>query len=308
MKLPFASILFFSLIILCCCVPQITAPIALILGLILSSTLQNPFPEQSTKTVGHLLKASVIGLGFGINTHILLEAGKQSLFTTTFTVTLVLLFGILLGKWFGNESKISLLISVGTAICGGSAIAAVGTAISANNKQLSVASGIVFLLNALALLVFPLVGSYLNLPQEKFGLWAGIAIHDTSSVVGAAAKYGEIALNIATTTKLVRILWIIPLSILAALPYWKRGTQISYPYFILLFFLASVFATNYSAYQVFFQQIYHFAKRGLIVSLFLIGAGISIKDLREIGIKPFLQGLILWVITALSSLIIIYIF
>ncbi len=286
-----------------CCFPVVSPALALFLGIALSLLYSNANFTKITNLSNLILRTSVVGLGFGVKTDTLIEAGKNSVLTTAFFVCAILSLGMLIGKILKIESKISLLISAGTAICGGSAIAAVGTAIDANSKQLSVASATVFCLNALALFIFPVVGHWLHLSQFQFGTWAAIAIHDTSSVVGAASKYGEEALTIATTTKLVRVVWIIPLAFISALPYWKRGSKIKFPFFILFFVTCSVIASELPAYMPYFNQFYSIAKQGLTLSLFLIGTSITKDTIKEIGSRPLIQGAMLWIITAVGSLI-----
>jgi uncharacterized integral membrane protein (TIGR00698 family) len=293
------------LILLCflfCLIPFVQAPIALVLGIVLSTVSGGNFRKQVSQTSAQLLRLSVIGLGFGLNIKMIAELGTKSLFITALAVFGILLLGIILGKFLKNDTKISLLISSGTAICGGSAIAAVSTAIRAETKQISISSGVVFLLNAMALLIFPLVGQSLGLTQIQFGTWAAIAIHDTSSVVGAASKYGDEALLLATTTKLIRVLWIIPVAILTALPYWQRGTKIKYPYFIIFFVLASLVHSYLDGFDILFELGYVFAKRLLVATLFLIGMGLSLQDIKNVGWKPLAQGSILWFITSIVSL------
>lgn len=288
-----------------CLLPFIQAPVALMLGIGVSTFTSGFYRNHITKFSAQLLRISVVGLGFGLNINLILDYGTKGMGITALAVSGILFFGILLGKIFKNDSKISLLISSGTAICGGSAIAAVSTAISAESKQISVSSGVVFLLNALALLIFPSIGHLCGLTQMQFGTWAAIAIHDTSSVVGAASKYGDEALMLATTTKLIRVLWIIPLAIISALPYWKRGTKINYPYFIIFFVLASLSQSYFQEFDTLFQNLYVLAKRLLVGALFLIGLGLSIKDIKEIGWKPLVQGFILWISTSVVSLFLI---
>lgn len=304
MKPTYASLIF-SICLALCCLPVVGPPLALALGLIVASTSGNPFAETTGKWVGFLLKASVIGLGFGINGQLLIETGRQSLLLTAGAVVVVLLAGMVLGRWLKVESKIALLIAAGTAICGGSAVAAVGTAIDADSRQLSVSTGTIFMLNAVALFLFPVLGQWLGLSQEQFGLWSAIAIHDTSSVVGAAARYGDMALHVATTTKMVRVLWIIPVAFLSALPYWQRGTRVQFPYFIFLFVAASLVRGSMPDFGDTFVVLYRLARQGLVVSLFLIGAGLSLKTIRSVGPKPLLQGVILWLLTSAVSLLLI---
>ncbi len=292
----------FCLLILLCLFPFITAPIALAMGLVFALVFGNPFPKFLSKTTSYLLRICVVGLGFGIEATKALEAGSKGFLFTIVSILGTILLGYLIGKWAKIDSKTSHLISCGTAICGGSAIAAVGPVIKANQHQMSVALGTVFILNAVALFVFPLIGHYLQLSQTQFGLWAAIAIHDTSSVVGAASKYGAEALQIATTVKLARALWIIPVVFFSAFVFKNKESKISIPYFILLFFVAMLLNTYVPHIAPLSTFLNGAAKRGVVVVLFLIGSGLSKEALQSVGIKPFFQGIILWVVIASASL------
>jgi len=300
-KIGFAHILFCLLIILCL-FPFITAPIALTIGLVFALTLGNPFPKFNSKATGLLLRASVVGLGFGIQANQALEAGSKGFLFTIVSIVGTIVIGYLVGKWAKIDSKTSHLISCGTAICGGSAIAAVAPVIKASQHQISVALGTVFILNAVALFVFPVIGNYLHLTQQQFGLWAAIAIHDTSSVVGAASKYGAEALQIATTVKLARALWIIPVVFFSAFIFKNKESKISIPYFIILFFVAMLLNSYIPALAPVSSVINMIAKRGVVVVLFLIGSGLSKEALQSVGIKPFFQGILLWIVIASASL------
>ena len=249
-----------------------------------------------------MLKISVVGLGFGMNLHHAIEAGKDGLLFTICSIVLTLLVGWGLGKWFKNDNKISFLISSGTAICGGSAIAAISPIVNADEKQMSVALGTIFILNSLALLIFPAIGHGLDMTQQQFGLWCAIAIHDTSSVVGAAARYGQEALVIATTIKLERALWIIPLSLLTVFFVKGANKKNNIPYFIGLFILAMCLSTYLPQFKNEYSLIVQGAKKGLTITLFLIGAGLSLDTIKAVGVKPFLQGIILWILICLFSL------
>ncbi|MGA8264196.1 MAG: putative sulfate exporter family transporter [Ignavibacteriaceae bacterium] len=277
-------------------------PIALAIGIILALTLGNPFAKQSTKVTKFLLQASVVGLGFGMNLGKVIEAGKSGFMITAVSITFTLLLGYIIGRWLKINRNSSHLISSGTAICGGSAIAAVGPVLNADDKEMSVALGTVFVLNAIALFIFPVIGHLLKLSQTQFGIWAAIAIHDTSSVVGAAAKYGEKSLEIATVVKLTRALWIIPVTVLTAFIFKNKGKKITIPYFIFLFVLASVLRTYIHPVAEISGPLVNAAKIGLTITLFLIGAGLSRETLKTVGVKPLLQGVILWIIIASASL------
>lgn len=293
----------FILLVILCLFPFVEPPVALLAGFILSFTIGHPYLHLNNKATKILLQASVVGLGFGMNLFEAMEAGKEGLIFTVSSIVLTLGFGLLLGKLFHIAKKTSVLVSSGTAICGGSAIAAMVPIIDANEEETSVSLGVIFVLNSVALFVFPVVGHLLSMTQEQFGLWSAIAIHDTSSVVGAAHKYGEEALKIATTIKLERALWIIPLSFVTALLY--RKGKVSIPYFIFLYVIAMVINTFVPAIQTVSPAIVMIAKRGLTLTLFLIGAGLSKEALKNIGIKPLLQGVILWVFISVMSLLVI---
>lgn len=283
--------------------PFVTAPVALVIGAVMANTTGNPFRELSAKAVKWLLQISIVGLGFGMNFYSAINAGKEGLIFTVATILLVLSAGWLLGKLLKIDSKTSYLVSSGTAICGGSAIAAVAPIIDADSKQISVALGTVFILNAVALLIFPVIGHYFELSQHQFGLWSAIAIHDTSSVVGAASAYGSQALETATTVKLGRALWIIPLSLLTVLLGKKHNAKIKWPYFIAFFVLAMIIATVFPAYEPVFSWIVIVAKKALVVTLFLIGSGLSLKVIKSVGSKTFAQGVLLWILISSLSLI-----
>ncbi len=295
----------FIVAIICCFTPFIDTPLALLIGFIIAQTIGHPFIQFNQKATSWLLKFSVIGLGFGMNIHHAIEAGKSGLLFTFFSITLTLLFGWLIGKWMKVDGKTSFLISSGTAICGGSAIAAVSPIVNADAKQMSVALGTVFILNSVALLIFPTIGQWLNLSQQQFGLWCAIAIHDTSSVVGASAKYGHDALQIATTIKLERALWIIPLSIITVLFSKGETKKISIPYFIGFYILAMCIGTYFPEYDTQYSLLVLLAKKGLTVTLFLIGAGLSIDAIKSVGVKPLLQGVALWVLISVVSVAVI---
>ncbi|WP_179335306.1 YeiH family protein [Winogradskyella costae] len=281
----------------------INSPTALILGFIVTLILKNPFQEYSHKAIHYFLKISVVGLGFGMFINETLETSKDGLSLTIFSIFLTVTVGLLLTRLLKLDLKLGHLITSGTAICGGSAIAAISPVIKAKNKTISIALGIVFLLNAIALFVFPAIGHYLNLSQEQFGLWCAVAIHDTSSVVGATLGYGEEALRIATTVKLSRTLWIIPLSIFSMFLFKTKGKKIKIPYFILLFIAAIVINSFHILPTSATHVIVLMSKRLLIITLFLVGTSISIKDLKSTGIKPIFLALTLWIFISIFSLV-----
>lgn len=289
--------LIFGAAVITCLTPWMSPPAALVLGLVIALFIGHPFLHLNHKAIHILLQLSVVGLGFGMNAGSALKAGKEGLLFTIVAITGTLLFGLVLGRLFRIDKKISTLISCGTAICGGSAIAAISPVIKAEEKQISVALGTVFILNSVALFLFPPIGHLLHLSQQQFGLWTAIAIHDTSSVVGAAGKYGPQALEVATTVKLARALWIIPAAILAAQVFRTGRQQIKIPYFIGAFILAMLLNTYFPMPSV-NHMLVQTSKTGLTLTLFLIGSGLSKQVLRNTGVRPFLQGVLLWVTTA----------
>ncbi len=293
----------FIVVLLLCCTPLIDPPLALLIGFILAQTTGHPFIQWNGKATSWLLKVSVVGLGFGMNLYHAIEAGKEGLFFTIFSIVITIIAGWLIGKWLKIESKISYLISSGTAICGGSAIAAVSPIIKANANQMSVALGTVFILNSVALFIFPTIGHWFNMSQHQFGVWSAIAIHDTSSVVGAASKYGEEALQVATTIKLERALWIIPLSLLTALFTRGENKKITIPYFIGFFVIAMCISTYIPQFKDIYSILVKIARQGLTVTLFLIGAGLSLKTIKAVGVKPLFQGILLWILISVLSII-----
>lgn len=299
---PLLQKIIFFIALAFCITPYASAPIALALGLLLALTIGHPYQKYNSKATKILLQVSVVGLGFGMNFGNVLEAGKSGILFTIATIFGTLILGYFIGKWLKIDRKTSHLISSGTAICGGSAIAAVGPVLEADENQMSVALGTVFILNSIALFIFPLIGEYFHLTQSQFGIWAAIAIHDTSSVVGAATKYGEEALHIATTVKLARALWIVPLALGTAFIFKSKTKKINIPYFIFLFVIASIIRTYVDLDVQIFKILEMIAKTGLVVTLFLIGAGLSRKTLRAVGIKPFIEGVLLWIVIGSVSL------
>ncbi|QJD94852.1 putative sulfate exporter family transporter [Mucilaginibacter robiniae] len=288
------KIIFIACLVLCLA-PFISPAIALFMGLAVAQLTGHPYLHLNHKSTHFLLQASVVGLGFGMNVHNALQAGKTGILFTVASITGTLILGGLLGKWLHIERKTSYLISSGTAICGGSAIAAISPVIKAEEKQISVALGCIFILNSIALIIFPIIGHQLHLSQTQFGLWCAIAIHDTSSVVGAASKYGPHALEIATTVKLARALWIIPVAFMSAFIFKNQSKKISVPYFIGVFIIAMVANTYLPFVAAVSSYLITIAKVGLTLTLFLIGAGLSKKVLAAVGLKPLLQGIALWI-------------
>jgi uncharacterized integral membrane protein (TIGR00698 family) len=281
--------------------PLVGPPLALTLGLVFGLVFTNPFRARTSRLTRILLQASVVALGFGMNLHQVVAAGRSGFVYTAAGIAFALALGITLGRVLRVERTAAFLIAAGTAICGGSAIAAVGPIAGASDEEMSVSLGTVFLLNSIALLTFPAIGAALKLSQPQFGLWAALAIHDTSSVVGAAAKYGSIALVIGTTVKLARALWIVPISVgTAAIK--RSSAKISWPWFILWFAVAAVLNTYIPAGTKLFADLSALGRVGLTLTLYLIGSGISRATLKEVGLRPLLQGVLLWIIVASVSL------
>jgi uncharacterized integral membrane protein (TIGR00698 family) len=297
--------LIFVVLLLFCTTVVVTPPIALLLGLVVANLFGHPFLKLNHKATNYLLQFSVVGLGFGMNVHSAISAGKEGFLFTVFSILTTLVLGTFLGKWFKTEKKTSHLISCGTAICGGSAIAAIAPVIKSNERQTSIALGVIFILNSVALFIFPAVGHWLDLTQKEFGLWCAIAIHDTSSVVGAATKYGPEALQIATTVKLARALWIIPVAIITSFIFKNKSEKIKIPYFIGLFILAMIINTYLPEMELIGRQLVSVAKIGLTVTLFLIGAGLNRTVLQSVGLKPLAQGVLLWTFIAVITLLLI---
>jgi uncharacterized integral membrane protein (TIGR00698 family) len=289
--------LIFLVAFMLCLSPFITPPIALLMGLIIAQFIGHPYLHLNHRATHLLLQISVVGLGFGMNVDSALKAGQNGL---VFTILSIVSVGYLLGVVLKIDKKTSFLIGAGTAICGGSAIAAISPVIKAEEKQISVALGTIFILNSIALVLFPFIGHYLNLSQTQFGMWCAVAIHDTSSVVGAASKYGSEALEIATTVKLARALWIIPIAFLSTFLFKNKETKIKIPYFIGLFVLAMIANTYLPFVQGISSYLTTIAKSGLTLTLFLIGCGLSKEVLSSVGYKPLLQGIVLWLL--ISSL------
>lgn len=279
-------------------------PVALLAGMLYGFTLVHPFQVESKRLAKFLLQASVVALGFGMNLQEVLHAGRSGFLYTAVSITVAMLLGLGLGFLMQVGPKPAFLISAGTAICGASAIAAVGPIAEANEEEMAVALGSVLILNSVALFLFPVIGSGLHMNQAQFGLWSALAIHDTSSVVGATAKYGPIALAVGTTIKLARALWIVPLSFLTAVTL-KSKARIQWPWFILAFCLAALLNTLLPTWNQAFGTLSHLGKIGLTVTLFLIGTGLNRKTLQRVGLRPLLQGLTLWIIVGASTLALI---
>lgn len=296
--------LIFFLALIFVVTPWASPPIALAIGLIFGLFLHHPYAKQTKSLSKTLLQVCVVGLGFGMNLHQVVRAGMSGFVYTALGIAATMALGLALGKLLKVADTNALLISVGTAICGGSAIAAVGPVAGAKDEEMSVSLGTVFILNSVALLIFPAIGLAVGLDQSQFGLWAALAIHDTSSVVGATAKYGAGALAVGTTVKLARALWIVPLTIGTAFVK-RREARIQWPWFILFFCVAAVINTYLTIGSEIYPWIVKLARIGLTVTLFLIGCGISKATLKKVGARPLVQGVILWVIVGVLSLLLI---
>ena len=292
----------------------VSPPVALVGGVAFGFAVEHPLRSESSTLARFLLQASVVALGFGMNLREVVHAGRSGFLYSAIGITVATALGLLLGSLLGVGGRASLLITMGTAICGGSAIAAIAPINEANEEEISVAMGTVFLLNSIALLIFPAIGAAFHLSQNQFGLWAALAIHDTSSVVGAAAKYGPQALAVGTAVKLARALWIVPVSLLTAA--WvarsrnrrtpgsggRVGSKINLPWFIVLFCLAAAATTYLPQFTAQYNALHTLGKSGLLATLFLIGTGLSKETLRKVGVKPLAQGVVLWIVVGSLSL------
>jgi uncharacterized integral membrane protein (TIGR00698 family) len=276
-------------------------PVALAMGLIFGLAFRHPYSAGARKLSRWLLQASVVGLGFGMNLHEVIRVGRSGFLYTLLSISFTMIAGMALAAMFKVERTPAFLISTGTAICGGSAIAAVGPITHASDEEMAISLGTVFVLNSVALLTFPFLGAALHLTQTQFGLWAALAIHDTSSVVGAAAKYGAVALAVGTTVKLARALWIVPVAVATAVVKGAKA-KIKWPWFIALFCLAAVCNTYLPAGASAYGPLTKLAKIGLTATLYLIGSGISIATLKEVGHRPLVQGIALWLLVSIASL------
>lgn len=282
----------------------LSPPLALVTGLLYGLTFAHPYHLDAKRLSKLLLQVSVVGLGFGMDLVQVIRVGRSGFFYTAISITFAMGLGWALGKMLAVKNRVSFLISAGTAICGGSAIAAVAPIADASEEEIAVSLGTIFVLNSVALLAFPLIGRMLHMTQTQFGLWSALAIHDTSSVVGAAAKYGAVALAVGTTVKLARALWIVPMSVGTA-SIRKSHARIQWPWFIVFFCLAAVANTYLPVFHPAYAELKHLGILGLTVTLFLIGTGLSKETLREVGVRPLLQGVLLWIVVATASLALI---
>lgn len=292
----------FWLAFIVCLAPFITSPTALVIGFLLASLGLVPKQLNFAKLTKKLLAYSIVGLGFGIQFEQALAVTSDGIGIIIVTIVGTLVIGWWVAKAIGLNKETGYLIASGTAICGGSAIAAVSPAIKANDEQIGLSLATVFVLNSIALFVFPVIGHALNLDQHTFGTWAAIAIHDTSSVVGAASAYGEEALTTATTLKLARALWIIPVALFSAFLFRNESKKITIPYFILFYCAAIAISDLLPQFEMVYQTVFELAKRALVVCLFLIGCGISVEKLKSAGPKPLLFGVTLWILISTTSL------
>lgn len=283
----------------------ISAPIALLCGLIYAFCLQNPFPKFNKKCSKYLLQVAVVCLGFNMNVQESLRSGADGMMFTVVSVIGVMAMGVMLGYWLHINRKTAYLISSGTAICGGSAIAAVGPVVKADTDEMAVSLGVIFILNSIALFIFPPLGRMLDMSQVQFGTWAAIAIHDTSSVVGAGEVYGELALQTATLIKLTRALWIIPLAVATMFIFRDKTGKVSIPWFIFLFVLAMIINTYIPLPEAFTSTMVWIAKRGMVLTLFMIGASLTVKMIKSVGIRPLMLAVALWVVISVTSLFVV---
>ena len=282
-----------------------TPAVALFIGLMFAVCFGCPYPTFNKKGSKYLLQASVVGLGFGMNVVESLKSGAEGMSFTVISVVTVMVLGVMFGAWMGLSRKTSYLIASGTAICGGSAIAAVGPVLKANEREMAVSLGVIFILNAIALFIFPPIGHFFNMSDAQFGTWAAIAIHDTSSVVGAGDAFSSEALRIATLIKLTRALWIIPLALATMVIFREKGSKISIPWFILLFVLAMLANTYLPMPSWLTEVLVWLAKKGLVLTLFFIGASLSLKMIKSVGSRPLLLALALWMVIGISSLTVV---
>jgi len=284
----------------------VTPALALFAGLLFALIFPMPFPKFNKKASKYLLQASVVGLGFGMNVTAALKSGAEGMMFTIVSVIGVMVFGVMLGYWLHLRRKTSYLIASGTAICGGSAIAAVGPVLKADDHEMAVSLGVIFILNAIALFIFPPIGHYFNMGQAQFGTWAAIAIHDTSSVVGAGDAYGPEACQIATLIKCTRALWIIPLAFVTMFIFRdKESKKVSIPWFIFLFVIAMLLNTYCGIPEAVSRTIVYISKKALVVTLFFIGAGLSLGMIKKVGFKPLLLAVLLWIIIGVSSFFVV---
>lgn len=292
-------------------------PTALVAGILFALLIGHPWAHWNHKVTKWLLQVCVVLLGFGMNLPVVLRLGLNGSLFAAATISVTLALGWWVGRRLALDRKTTTLISVGTAVCGGSAIAAVSAVIAASEAEIAVSIGTIFLLNAVALYVFPVAGHLLHLSQAQFGLWAGVAIHDISSVVGAGLSYGPGALQTATAVKLSRTLWIVPLTLAIAFGLGQRTAagaapdharrprklKIAVPWFIGFFLLASLLRSYFPVVSAWSPELSDVARRGMILVLFLIGTSLSLRALRVVGWRTVATGLVLWLFISVASLL-----
>ena len=305
-SLTLAQVLF-PVLALLCLLPQISAAVALLLGVTAALLFGNPYLDRTRRSTSTLLGWSVMGLGAGMNLEVVAKVGLHGIAYTVIGITVATVIGTLLGKLLKTDPNTSLLVTMGTAICGGSAIAAIAPTIRAKHNEVSVSLGTVFILNAVALFVFPGIGHYFHLDETQFGLWSALAIHDTSSVVGATLQYGPHAVEVGTTVKLARALWIVPVTLVISWIYSKQnqGThteKAKKPWFILGFLIAAALVTWIPSLTGIGHSVEMVAKRFLVLTLFLIGSGLTKETLKSVGIRPLVQGIVLWIVMGAGTL------
>ncbi len=291
----------YYLVPILCLFPFFSAPLALFLGILLAIFYKGEEVIKTGKLTKYLLQGSIVCMGFSMSVNEVIQTGKTGFMITVVSVVVTIIAGILLGKLFKVGKNTTMLISSGTAICGGSAIAAVAPVLDAKNNEISFSLAVIFVLNAVALFVFPLIGHLLQMDQTHFGYWAAIAIHDTSSVVGACSAYGEQALQVGTTVKLTRTLWIIPLALCIAFFNKNKTSKINIPWFIFLFLLAIIVGNYIPGMAETNGHLSWLGKKGMMVSLFFIGASINMDEVKKTGINTFMLGITLWFMISILS-------
>ncbi len=291
----------YYLIPILCLFPFFSAPLALFMGILLAIFYKGEEVVKTGKLTKYLLQGSIVCMGFSMSVSEVIQTGKTGFMITVISVVVTVLAGILLGRIFKVGKNTTMLISSGAAICGGRAIAAVAPVVDAKNNEISFSLAVIFVLNAVALFIFPVIGHLLQMDQTHFGYWAAIAIHDTSSVVGACSAYGEQALQVGTTVKLTRTLWIIPLALCIAFFNKNKTSKINIPWFIFLFALAIIAGNYIPGMAETNGHLSWLGKKGMMISLFFIGASINIEEVKKTGINTFMLGVLLWFIIAILS-------
>ncbi|SBW02103.1 putative sulfate exporter family transporter [uncultured Dysgonomonas sp.] len=286
---------------ICCLFPFFSAPLALFIGILLAIFYKGEEVVKTGKLTKYLLQASIVCMGFSMSVHDVVQTGKTGFMITVVSVAVTMVCGIILGRFLQVQKNTTMLISGGTAICGGSAIAAIAPVLGAKNNEISFSLAVIFVLNAVGLFIFPVIGHLLEMDQTHFGYWAAIAIHDTSSVVGACSAYGEQALQVGTTVKLTRTLWIIPLALCIAFFNKNKASKINIPWFIFLFVVAIIIGNYIPGMAETNDHLSWLGKKGMMISLFFIGTSINMKEVKETGVNTFLLGIILWIIIAVLS-------